>query len=154
MDFDDDFLGGGVADTATVWRDAVEPVRGELLDWAAAALRARVPTAAAYRGPKGTLQCRQDLDRHLKHVLAEPHGDLVAYRRWALQTMYEPRGQGAADLAAGAAVLAEAVLRFAAQPAATAIAMHVTETLHSALVVQSGDTPGNAQAAGGPRQTA
>jgi hypothetical protein len=125
MDWEDDFLSGGGLDTAAVWRDAVEPVRGELLDWAAAALRARTPSAAAYRGPKGTLQCRQDLDRHLKHVLAEPSGDLAAYRQWVIETVYRPRHQGEADWAAGVAVLAEAVLRFVPHPVAAAMAGHL-----------------------------
>lgn len=108
------------------WHDAVEPVRGEMLDWAAAALHGRCAEAAVYRGRKGMVQCRLDLDRMLKQLLAVPPDQALAalqgYRRWAIGAIWQPRGSSAATLDAGAAVLAEALVRFAVWPAAVAAA--------------------------------
>lgn len=114
---------------------AIEAVRGELLDWAAKTLRQRVPQAAAYPGNKGQVQCRLDLDRHLKQVLAVPLPSLAVhlteYRAWALHAVWLPRGSPPETLDAGAAVLAEALIRYVPAPAVARWAAQLTTSLGS-----------------------
>lgn len=111
-DDDLDFLG----EPASAAVAAIELVRGELIDWAAKALHRRCPAAAVYPGNKGLVQCRLDLDRHLKQLLDVPLDSalihLTQYRAWVLTAVWLPRGSTAETLAAGAEVLAEALVRF------------------------------------------
>ena len=106
--------------SAEAVRAGIEPVRTELVDWAAKTLHVRCPAAAAYRGAKGLVQCRLDVDRHLKHLLNRPlDGDreaMVAYRKWALVAIWLPRGSSAGSLDVGLIVLAESLVRYAPWP--------------------------------------
>lgn len=94
---------------------ALETVRGPLLDWAALALARRFPQVVRFRGPKGVLACRQDLDIHLKHLHAALRGlglaDLRAYEA-ARPALWKERGADPAVLPLGLAVLTEALWRF------------------------------------------
>lgn len=125
----DDFLGGSAQD-AVDWKAEVEAVRTQVLDWAAAALRARQPSAAAFRGPKGLVQCRLDLDRMLKQILRTESGlDRAAWRKWMMATVFAPRGQTERELDAGVAVLVEALIRLTPWPAALTAAQAALDEL-------------------------
>ncbi|MBM4344624.1 MAG: hypothetical protein FJ100_14765 [Deltaproteobacteria bacterium] len=118
-------------DDAQHQRAAVEAVRGAMIDWAARALAGRTLRASVYRGAKGVAQCRLDLDRHLKFLLAgsdDPaERDLAQYRQWALAAIWLPRGSTPDEFDAGAHVLAESLVRFVAWPHGPRLAARVAE---------------------------
>lgn len=115
---DDDFLGG--ADLAEPWSADLEAVRGEVLDWAAAAVRARFPQASQWRGAKGLQQIRQDMDLHLRQLLQAPPdraaAAMASYRQWLLATIWAKRTSAALAVQFQAAGLAEGLARFAPWP--------------------------------------
>lgn len=110
---------------------ALEAVRGPMLDWAALALARRYPQVVRFRGPKGVLACRQDLDIHLKHLHAALRGlgraDLLAYEA-ARPALWRERGADPAVLPLGLAVLTEALWRFLPAAHATAVVELVTQS--------------------------
>ncbi len=93
---------------------ALESVRSELLDWAAAALTARHPHLRAERGTQHVAHARRDLDAHIRHLhnaLARSDaGELAAYLRWA------DRQPQHAHLADDLAILLESLVRFVPGP--------------------------------------
>jgi hypothetical protein len=101
--------------------DALAAVRADLAQWAADALLQRHPDARAWRGRKGLLLCRQDMDFHVKHIhTALESGsaqELRAYAAWWPQVL-ATRGSHPGDVAIGAGVLHEALLRFLPSAAA------------------------------------
>lgn len=104
--------------------DALACVRADLAEWAAAALLQRHPEARAWRGRKGLMLCRQDMDFHVKHLHSSLESgstaDLHAYAAWWPQVL-ATRGSHPGDVAIGAGVLHEALLRFL-PPAAASLA--------------------------------
>ncbi len=89
--------------------------RGYIVPWASQALLNRCPQARAWRGAKGHMQARLDMDSHLKQLhqalLSGPAHQLLAYRAWWPQVLQQ-RSSGQAELAVTAAVFAEALYRF------------------------------------------
>lgn len=114
----DDFLDGAAA--APPWTATLETARGEVLDWASAALWARHAGLSDQRGAKGVRQMRQDLDLHLRQLLASAPDQAAAamadYRRWLLTAIWQQRPAASELASAQAAVLAEALVRFAPWP--------------------------------------
>ena len=115
---EDDFLAAAAVPVS--WSADLEAVRSELLDWAAAAMRARYPQAIEWRGAKGLQQVRQDMDLHLRHLLQAPpdraHEAMATYRHWLLATIWATRSAAMLAVQGQAAVLAEGLLRFAPWP--------------------------------------
>lgn len=115
---EDDFL--SEAEPAAPWSADLEAVRGEVLDWAAAAVRARFPQAAEWRGAKGLQQIRQDMDLHLRHLLQAPPdraaAAMASYRQWLLATIWSKRTSAELAVQFQAAGLAEGLARFAPWP--------------------------------------
>jgi hypothetical protein len=92
--------------------EALESVRSELLDWAAAALAARHPHLRATRGTQHVAHARRDLDAHTRHlhnalVRGDP-AELTTYLRWAAQQTAH------AQVTDDVAILLEAIARFVA----------------------------------------
>ena len=117
--------------TRTAAAVALEGVRGDLLDWAAAATCARTdhPTR---RGRRGELQARQDLDFCVRHVHAAlAHGSdgacLDALQQAA--ALLATRGVDAGQWRADVAVLIEAVRRFVPPPAGVFVARELRTAL-------------------------
>ncbi len=112
-----DFLNDEDAAPRHAAAEALAAVRSELAEWAAGALLNRHPEARAWRGRKGHLLCRQDMEFHVKHVhnaleTGSPD-ELRAYAAWWPQVLAQ-RGSHPGDVAIGASVLHEALLRFLA----------------------------------------
>jgi len=133
MDDPIDFLADRADDESATLLAAVEAVRGELLDWAAVAWAARHPDPSAPRGPKGTVQRRIDLDRHLKAAIgrdgpASPAA-ISDHRAWMVATVCGPRRQDPASIGLAGGVLAEAVVRFVAHPSAPGLAVAIASGL-------------------------
>lgn len=136
----DDFLQDEALDAflddaplAAPWTEALESVRGPVLDWSAAALRARRPDLIALRGGKGQQQMRQDVDLHLRQLLsARPQQAaeaMATYRRWLIAAIWAQR-RAADELAtAQGSVLAEALVRFAPWPVGLQAAAAVAQGL-------------------------
>lgn len=115
---EDDFL--TAAAPPAPWSADLEAVRGEVLDWAAAAVRARHPQASEWRGAKGLQQVRQDMDLHLRQLLQAPPDRaaeaMASYRHWLLATIWSKRAFAALAVQVQAAGLAEGLTRFAPWP--------------------------------------
>ncbi len=116
MDDDLDFLTEDAGQPAAA--TALEAVRSELLDWAAAALAARHVHLRATRGTQHVAHARRDLDAHTRHlhnalVRSDP-AELATYLRWAAQQPLH------AHLADDLAILLEAIQRFVPPPHAAA----------------------------------
>ena len=112
MDDDLDFLTEDTNQTAAA--DALEAVRSELLDWAAAALAARHPHLRTERGTQHLAHARRDLDAHTRHLhnalVRGDAGELTTYLRWAAQQPLH------AHLDDDVAILLESIARFVPPP--------------------------------------
>ena len=108
MDDDLDFLLEEPPEPAAA--AALESVRSELLDWAAAALAARHPHLRSTRGTQHVAHARRDLDAHTRHLhnalVRNDLGELETYLRWAAQQPLH------AHLADDVAILCEGIKRF------------------------------------------
>lgn len=122
-----DFLSDGADDPGQCAAVALVAVRSELVEWAASALLNRHPEARAWRGRKGLMLCRQDLDFHVRHLHAalaggaqfgpEEHAsaELAAYAGWWPRVLSQ-RGSHPGDAAIGADILTESLVRFLTPP--------------------------------------
>ncbi|GEM_PF-2874978 len=119
-DLDNDFLGDDESgQSAAQW---VARTQRDVSAWAAEALVNRHPDVVSYRGKKGLLACRQDLEFHLAHLqtsLASDDADaMVTYARW-IAAVVSQRGMTPRMLRLGVDVLAEGLLRFLPWPHGT-----------------------------------
>lgn len=122
-----DFLSDGADDPGQRAAVALAAVRSELVEWAAGALLNRHPQARAWRGRKGLMLCRQDLDFHVRHLHAalaagvpisadgQADTELAAYAGWWPRVLAK-RGSHPCDAAIGIDILIESLIRFLAPP--------------------------------------
>lgn len=126
-----DFLDASPA--AATWTSALEEVRSEVLDWGAAALRARRPELIELKGGKGLQQMRQDMDLHLRHLLTASPSQAAAametYRHWLLAAIWLQRPAAGELATAQGSALAEALVRFAPWPGGLRAAEAVAQGL-------------------------
>ena len=136
---EDDFL--AAAEPTASWSAELEAVRGDVLDWSAAAVRARHPPASEWRGAKGLQQIRQDMDLHLRHLLQAPPdraaAAMASYRQWLLTTIWAKRSSAALAVQFQAGGLAEGLARFAPWPVGLRAAEAVAAGLGAPDAVRS-----------------